>query len=537
MTRLLIVDDEVHAVEGIKAAVNWNKLGITEVLTAYNIYQAKQFYDAKDPIDIMLCDIEMPMGSGLDLLSWVKEHYPDTESIFLTCHADFHYAKQAVQLGSFDYLLKPIPIPELECIIAKAIDKKTEESKKSMNSQYGQYWIQHQPLLIERFWLDILNRSISSRPDSIREAAAVRNIPYTEQMTFIPILIVVKRWHKSLNMRDEKILEYALRNSAEELLLKLGSYGQLLPFGQGSLLAILSIDPWTNNEEIQLRQNCEVFIRSCREYFYCDLSCYVGRPAKAHELPAMTDRLQAKDRNNVALDNLVQLLDGQVEAPAALHEPELQVWSLLLKEGSTEKLASEVARYLEGPTQVMGLDAKRLHQFHQDFLQMVYSFLQSKGIQARQLFSDDESMEMSLHASRSVRDMIIWCRHIIAKAKEYVLTIEHSESVVDRVTAYIAQHIDSTMQREDIAKHVYLNPDYLDRIVKKELGFSVTEYVVRQRIEVARKLLSNTNLPVSAVAIQVGITNFSHFSRLFKKYTNRNPLEFRQEEQSRSDHC
>ncbi|MGO4546245.1 response regulator [Paenibacillus sp. 2TAB23] len=539
MSRLLLVDDEIHAVEGINAAVDWEKLGISEVLTAYDIHQAKEIYNANSPIDIMLCDIEMPMGSGLELLAWVKEHSPNTESIFLTCHADFHYAKQAVQLGSFDYLLKPVPIPELESVIAKAINKNAEESKRTEYSQYGQYWLQHQPLLIERFWLDILNRSIPSRPDMIRIAAEDRNIPYTEQMRFVPVLIVVKRWHKSLNKRDEKILEYALRNSAEEMLLKLGSYGQLLPIRKGSLIAILSFESWTDNETQRLRQSCEAFIRSCRQYFYCDLSCYFGHPAQTYELPAMTDRLQVLDRNNVALDNLVLLLDSQLDvqaaAPAALNEPELQVWSLMLAEGSPEKLAAEVDRYLNGLTQVAKLDAKRLHQFHQDFLQMVYSFLQSKGIQARQLFGDDESMEMSLHASRSVKDMIDWSSYIVAKAIEYVRSIERSASVVGRAASYVAQHLDKSLTRDDIAKHIYLNPDYLDRMFKKETGVSVTEYVVRERMDVARRLLSNTNLPVHAVALQVGFTNFSHFARIFKKYTSRNPLEFRHEEQNRFD--
>ncbi|MFF2910741.1 response regulator [Paenibacillus sp. NPDC057934] len=535
MSRLLLVDDEVHAVEGIKAAVNWAKLGISEVLTAYDIHQAREIYNRNSPIDIMLCDIEMPMGSGLELLGWVKEHSPDTESIFLTCHADFHYAKQAIQLGSFDYLLKPMPIPELESVIAKAIDKKAEESKKTAFSQYGQYWIQHQPLLIERFWLDILNRSIPSRSDTIRIAAEDRNIPYSEQMRFVPVMITVKRWHKSLNMRDEKILEYALRNSAEELLLKLGSYGQLLPLSKGSLLAILSFESWTDNEAQRLRKNCEAYIRSCRQYFYCDLSCYVGNRARAHELPVMTDRLQDLDRNNVAFDNLVLLVEGQPSAPPPPYEPELQVWSVMLTEGSPEKLAEEVARYLNGLTQVAGLDAKRLHQFLQDFLQMVYSFLQSKDIQARQLFGDDESMEMSLHASRSVKDMIDWSRHIVSKATEYVRSVERSASVVDRAIGYVGQHLDKSLTRDDIAKHVYLNPDYLDRIFKKETGISVTEYVVQERMAVARRLLSNSNLPVYAVALQVGFTNFSHFARIFKKYTNRSPLEFRHEELTRSD--
>ncbi|TCM97777.1 two-component system response regulator YesN [Paenibacillus sp. BK033] len=532
MARLLIVDDEIHSVEGIKAAARWDKLGISKVLTAYDIRQAKERFEADSPIDIMLCDIEMPLGSGLELLAWVRENYPDTESIFLTCHADFQYAKQAIQLGSFDYLLKPIPIPELENVIAKAVAKKEKDNKKSEYSQYGQFWVQHQPLLIERFWLDILNRTIPSRPEAIHLAAEERNIPYPKGMLFVPLLIVVKRWHKVLNKRDEIILEYALRNSAEELLMKLGEYGQLLPINQGNLLAILTFETWSDYELERLRKSCETFINSCNQYFYCDLSCYVGHPVHAYELPSVTDQLLSFDRNNVAFDNRVHLLNGQLAEQFPSNEPELPLWSVLLSENAPEKLLEEVTVFLERSAHATSLDAKRLHQFHHDFLQMVYSMLHAKGIQARQLFSDDKSVEMSQKACRSVKEMLEWCRHIVAKAAECLRSVERSGSIVDQATAYIVQNLDKPLVRDDIAKHVFLNPDYLDRMFKKEMGVSVTEYIVRKRMAVARQLLSKTALPVHAIASQVGFSNFSHFARIFKKHANRSPLEFRHEEQA-----
>jgi two-component system response regulator YesN len=528
MAKLLLVDDEIHAVEGINSAVNWEKLGVSAVYTAFNIHQAKEIY-SRTSIDIMLCDIEMPQGSGLEMLAWVREHHPDTESIFLTCHADFHFAKQAIQLGSFDYLLKPVPIPELESVIAKAINKNKEKSIQSEYSQYGQYWIQHQPLLIERFWLDILNRTIPSHPNAIRRAAEDRNIPYSERMKFLPILITVKRWHKKLNIRDQKILEYALRNSSEEMLLKLGSYGQLIPLDKGAMIAILSFEIWRDTEEVRLRQSCEKFVTSCHDYFYCDLSCYIGDQSYAYELPAMVDQLHTLEKNNVAFDNRVLILNGRPFSSASLQEPKFHVWSAMLKEGSRDKLASEVTHYLEELAHAAGLDAKKLHQFDQDFLQMLYSFLQSSGIQARQLFSDDKSMEMSIHACRSITDMITWTTHIVGKAVEYARSVEQTWTVVDRVMGYISNNIDQALTREDIAKHVFLNPDYLDRIFKKEKGVSVTEFVVRERMAVAKDLLGKTDLPIYAVATQVGYSNFSHFSRTFKKYANRNPIEFRQE--------
>ena len=69
----------------------------------------------------------MPNGSGIDLVSWMKEHSREIICVFLTCHSDFSYAKRAISLGVLDYLLKPVDYDELEEVIEKAIQKKKNE--------------------------------------------------------------------------------------------------------------------------------------------------------------------------------------------------------------------------------------------------------------------------------------------------------------------------------------------------------------------------------------------------------------------------
>ncbi len=56
---------------------------------------------------------------------------------------------------------------------------------------------------------------------------------------------------------------------------------------------------------------------------------------------------------------------------------------------------------------------------------------------------------------------------------------------------------------------------------------SVSEYMFQERMSLAQKLLTKTDMPISVVASHIGYSNFSHFSRMFKKHTNLNPNEFR----------
>lgn len=84
------------------------------------------------------------------------------------------------------------------------------------------------------------------------------------------------------------------------------------------------------------------------------------------------------------------------------------------------------------------------------------------------------------------------------------------------------------MSRDVIAAQAFMNPDYLSRIFKRETGLSISDYVLQERIARAKELLSKTEMPVSSVATAVGYSNFSHFTKIFRKYTDRNPMDYRQ---------
>jgi len=528
--QLLIVDDEYLAVEGLKSAVDWQGMGIAELFTAYSPDQAKEIFQ-KEKIDIMLCDIEMPQGTGLELLQWVRQHSPVTETIFLTCHADFQYAKQAIQLGSLDYLLKPIPPNELKDSVKKAIRKLDRESYLNEFSQYGRYWVQHQPLIVERFWLDILNQLIPGDAERIKKAAEERNIPYSAEITFLPILISIRRSYKEVSLRDKKILEYAVRKSAEELLLNNLEKGFLITLEDGNLLAMISAKHDSAADEYA-RPICEKFIEACRSYFYTGVACYIGEVAQAHQMASYYSKLRSLDANNVAHDEGVLSLGNPQLSKETHLPPDMSMWSILLQEGKNTELLTAIEQYMRLQTTADQLDSAALNQFIQDFQQMVYYVSKLKGIQAHQLFSDRNSMELIAASTRSTTDALNWIRHIIDKVVELIALTEQSQSVVDKVKMYIREHIEKEISREDLASHVYLNPDYLTRIFKKETGLSISDYLMQQRMDRAAFLLINTDMSVSSIAGKIGYANFSHFSRIFKKYMGLNPLDYRSKHQS-----
>ena len=117
---ILIVDDQEKILEATKKLVDWQKLHVDIVYTANSAFAAKKIL-LEQKVDIMLTDIEMPEEDGISLQKWQAENYPYVYCIFLTSHADFNYAQEAIRGGAFDYIVQPASIPEIEETIERCI--------------------------------------------------------------------------------------------------------------------------------------------------------------------------------------------------------------------------------------------------------------------------------------------------------------------------------------------------------------------------------------------------------------------------------
>ena len=105
---LLLVDDEIAMLHIMEKAIDWKKREF-KGFTAYNTDLARDIISSSK-IDLVICDIEMPKENGLSLIQWIQDMYPEIINIILTGYPDFNYARSAISLGVYRYLLKPIAL-------------------------------------------------------------------------------------------------------------------------------------------------------------------------------------------------------------------------------------------------------------------------------------------------------------------------------------------------------------------------------------------------------------------------------------------
>ena len=146
---ILIVDDDVVALKSVMSGIKWTECGIDGIVwTAYNAKQAEEILE-RETIDIILCDIEMPGKNGIELIEKVHVKNPDITVIFLTCHAKFEYAKEAINLGCRDYILTPAPFEKIAAIVKNAASEISEKRKKSDMEKLGSLWLSQQEKKLE----------------------------------------------------------------------------------------------------------------------------------------------------------------------------------------------------------------------------------------------------------------------------------------------------------------------------------------------------------------------------------------------------
>ena len=122
MYNVMIVDDELRSIDAIERNVEWVNCGINRVYRAMNMEQALEIAD-REQIQILICDIEMPNGSGLDLLEALIQRKKEIGCIFVTCHPEFPYMRRAIQLRCYDYILKPIDYEEFTRVLKDLVHR------------------------------------------------------------------------------------------------------------------------------------------------------------------------------------------------------------------------------------------------------------------------------------------------------------------------------------------------------------------------------------------------------------------------------
>ncbi len=126
MYRLIVVDDDVDAVNNLSKNYPWEASGFTLVETFQDGKSALEWLRSHT-VELILCDIKMPCMNGIELARQMQLIHRPEKIIFVSGFKDFDYAQKALEYGVFRYCIKPVTYREMQTIISAVCKEITKE--------------------------------------------------------------------------------------------------------------------------------------------------------------------------------------------------------------------------------------------------------------------------------------------------------------------------------------------------------------------------------------------------------------------------
>ncbi len=135
---LFVVDDDKNICEAMADYLRGLGHRTETALTCHDAIGRMQEY----PFDVVICDVNLPDQDGFQLLEWAVKHKPDTSVILLTGYGTIESAVEAIRLGAFDYLTKPVIDDELNFSIQRALSQReivqeNKQLKRQLDDKFG----------------------------------------------------------------------------------------------------------------------------------------------------------------------------------------------------------------------------------------------------------------------------------------------------------------------------------------------------------------------------------------------------------------
>ncbi|WP_027087113.1 response regulator [Cohnella panacarvi] len=493
--KLLIVDDEQIERDGLEAIL---RSGFPDA----DIRQAKNGMKAIEAVpefkpDLILMDIKMPGISGLEAVERIREDYPDMRFIIVTAYEMFDYARKALKLGVEDFLLKPSRASEIIESVGNVIHRiVAERSEKDALLSVLEADVVTQ-LLFDRVHEVHLDEMLGMLGGDTTREAFVMLLTLSRAQPAEHIYGAVKEKLRTLGsgwigaMSGRQIPLIVFREAGKSYRAQASSLAQqLLSLQQRGSDCFIGIgNPYGTLDQIRFSYQ-EALIASA------DMS----QPVKFRfysELPSWNDR-----RN----DYQEQQLERQF-----LDRIRLGRWPEV-----RHSLMSLIQRGEDA-----GLSLVEAQQRALNALWLISRVLLEMGVEAdNPLFAYQcpDYPQLRTETDRLLDHLM----NAIAARQDRM-----EPDVVQRIKQYIVAHSSEEISLETIARQVDLNPFYISKMFKEQLGINYIDFLTECRIDKAKSLMGNPERSLKEITFEVGYNDPNYFSKVFKKSCGMSPTEYR----------
>ncbi len=531
MYDVLIVDDEPVARESLRYLIDWEEHGFAIRAEAANGQQALELLRERH-FALVLTDIRMPTMNGLELIARMKD-VADCPVVILSGYDDFEYARQGLKLGAKEYLLKPVDEDELIATLRRTAEELEERLFAERQHRLGLSAMRDQ--LLRR-----LVHGAASRREFEEQRALVGWRPGEE--TFGCLVVEMDfvygggKDEEALSEKDIELKRYAVRNICEELTADDGfvfedsedRYGVLLFAGAAAKVPAA------------LRERAEAIAASTARFAKETVSVGVGGHAAGFDAVPGAYRAaeEALDRKFLTGAGSVLLSkDGVGESEeesgeAADGDEEFRSIASLLLDAVRHFRREDAEASLERLWDAFRTSDVAAHRAKRIVLELFVQLarvVRETGASRELLFDRAFGDYEAIMRVKTIEEL----RRLTERKCEAVLAALASmkelrpNKVIEELKRIVASQYRNNVSLRSVAQQIYMNPNYLGKLFKANVGMSFNDYLLQVRMEKAKELLLHSDLKVYEISEAVGYGELDWFYKRFKAYTGISASEYR----------
>ena len=491
MDKVLIVDDEQPVVDGLSYLIAKHFEDITCSI-ARTGREAIEMVRLHHP-DIVLMDVRMPGISGIDAIRELKQVSPQTVYIVVTAYERFEIAKEAVGLGVFDYLLKPLAREALVDVLNRARHLVSERRHQQFREISTKDWKDEAEVFLEQTLLFHL----AARPENLEIDHLLKLLNLEADKG----CVVWYEWQKaSLSGKTEfeqwrSLVKFKLRCAVGPW--KDGRFAVFLP-------VVADSNPWEKlplpPEKVLWRafvgtvEPLERFSYSYGEALWAlgtaEWGCLNLKAKEAAGPPSYPYELEQ--------ELLKSISRGEVEQTAPLATAYVQA------------LAGQTRSESEVTTALV------------DFLAVLAYTRAQEGVEIprEELKHLRDALPTEPSATEAFTQFILRWTYRARKGGD-------GSPLVEKTMEFLRENFQKPISLDDAARYVGVHPQYLSRTFSQERGQNFVDVLTRLRMAKAREMLREGR-SVKETSAQLGYSDPGYFSRLFKKWEGLSPGDFAQ---------
>ena len=543
MLRVLIADDESKVCQLIEKLVDWGALGMEVVAVAENGIEAlekiKEFYP-----DIVITDIRMPGYDGLDLIRLGKEEAPNTEFVIISGYRHFEYAQMAIRYGVNAYLLKPIRKDELtETLKRLSAHFKEQTEQLSLEEKRQRAIRSDEKNLRQAFLQDLVgrrNKEVLTQPlDLINREFHYHFEPGEFSIAILKLDGRVCDEEKNVRFMAEKV-----QAAAGKLLNGYVMEAELTELN-GFHFFLLNYDP---DDRMQIRRQMKALLSEIRVQgdilknlaVTMALGEGVGRLSEIG-ISLKNARLLIEER---LLGGTGKLMEGSIDSGESFADSEIfakfndrishtleSLDSFAVREEliylKTKMLAAKEISGHEILQMTKEISGHEILQMTKEICNQYLFFMKKYRLPVEENFM--ENFSISADNCADAAELFDYMTRRITSSYEKAARLKKQDEnrPIRLVKKYVEEHFGEPLTLEEVSQVADLSPTYLSTIFKKDTGMTFLEYLSKVRMDMAKKLLKETNDTVADICGKVGYSDVRYFTKSFTKYAGLKPKEYR----------